>query len=204
MKRSLGVWLLAFSLPANAYATTPEEQVQSQITRACALGAVPPTACETSSNAAADGFEALERPGGGVSYADERSASEVVVDVGNFYFAPRVLQVDADQTVIFRNTSVVGGPRHKLVSSDPLGARPVLPVPGPLSFGGGCGWASPTMLGGDDWPLVLSDPVDAQCGSALSAPSFDKVIVPYHCNIHGASQMSGYLVVRTKQYGGSS
>lgn len=209
MKRLPWVLLAIASIAAPAHAHDPESVARAAVLRACATASVPDAACAPASAALSIPFGALSRAGGGVSYADMRDAEthpEVVVEVGSFSFTPRILEVDLGQVVTFRNIAPAGGNTHLVASSDWLASDRALPIPG-LAFGGGTtdpsgvgtdGFQSQPMRPSDRWDLVME--ARHWPDSLIAPPGVAKIVIPYHCNIHGASQMSGYLILRTDEY----
>lgn len=212
------VSLAGTALPAVAH--TPETIAGTALGIACEQGSLPPDVCSDAAIGIGAAFAGLDRAGGGISYGDARGADHcgpgsadpqacapVVVDIDSFYFSPRIIEVDLGQTVIFRNAEPAGGNRHKVASSDWLAGDRALPVPG-LSFGGGTqdgsevaqdGFQSQFLQPGSTWPIFME--VRDWPGSVI-ALGIDKMLIPYHCNVHGASQMNGYLLLTTKRYGG--
>lgn len=188
----------AAMLPARAH--TPEQIALERLRAACVLAAIPDATCAQGEQAISGVFAGLKRAGGGVSYGDVRDQNHhgsIEVEVGSFYFAPRVLEVDLGSVVTWRNTDPAGGNRHIVSSSDWLGSDPALPAPG-FSFGGGTGFSSGLMQPGDTWNLVLATRDDWP--QSIVPLGISKVLIPYHCNVHGASQMSGFLLLRTDEY----
>lgn len=135
--------------------------------------------------------EGLVRPG--VSADDLRGDEIAMIEVADFYFAPRLAEVRDGQTVQITNTAPTGGNRHSVASADWGGGEPVLPVPG-ISFGGGAAFRSARLQPGTAFifeiDLSTMDP-----NGYVALPGGD-VLIPYFCYIHGASQMNGQLLVR--------
>lgn len=193
---------LAIAPMTGAYAHDPQMIALAELQAACDSGSIPPSDCATLGAAVTASFTGVERTGGGVSYEDARNENEgthqyITVKVGPFYFAPRILEIDPGQVVHFLNESPIGGNTHIVSSSDWGGTNPALPIPGASSWGGGA-FTSDRLAPGRtwDWP-ILADGSHPETGIRLG---IDKVLIPYHCNLHGASQMNGYLILRTRQY----
>ena len=198
MKRIVAMMLaLAAAVPVPARAHDPESIALGRVRAACAAAQHD---CATAEAAVAIAFAAMQRTGGGVSYGDARNENEhhdIVVDVGSFYFAPRILEVDPDQVVRFVNTSPAAGNRHIVSSSDWLAfGGGAFPIPGSLSFGGGA-VSSGILQPGETWEWAMDPGAHPESGIPLGV---DKVLIPYHCNLHGSAQMNGYLILRTREY----
>jgi hypothetical protein len=128
----------------------------------------------------------------GVSYADLTDDPILVIDVRDFSFAPRVFQIFDGQRVVFRNGNPKGGNRHSLASSDLGGADPILPLPG-SGFGGGRAFRSGLLQPGESFILDVNIPtMDPE---AYMPTGLGDHIIGFHCYVHGASQMNGYIRV---------
>lgn len=128
----------------------------------------------------------------GVSYADLTDDPVLVIDVRDFSFAPRVFQIFDGQRVIFRNGNPMGGNRHSLASSDLGGDRPILPVPGG-GFGGGRAFRSGLLQPGESF--ILDVRIATMDPEAYMPTGLGDYIIGFHCYVHGASQMNGYIRV---------
>lgn len=128
----------------------------------------------------------------GVSAADFTDDPGQQVEITDFYFAPRIVQVFDRTRIVFTNTNPLGGNRHSLSSSDLGSDGRVLPIA--PEFGAGRGFRSDGVLQpGDTFTLDIDiaamDPV-----SYLPTGAGDYWIA-YHCYVHGAAQMSGLIRV---------
>ncbi|MFN2642083.1 MAG: hypothetical protein ABR548_09410 [Actinomycetota bacterium] len=200
-KTRLIVALVVLALARPAFAHDPESIAVAKLHTVCATASLPDQDCAIAEAAVHDAFEGSERTGGGVSYQDVRNENEPEhadpeIAVGSFYFFSRIMEIDVGQVVTFRNTSPAGGNPHIVSSSDWAAPDHALPVPGPLSWGGGA-ITSGRLEPGEtwDWPMEVGSHPDS--GISLG---IDKVLIPYHCNLHGASQMNGFLILRTRGY----
>lgn len=198
-RASLPLLVAIVMVPAAAH--DPESIAIGQLRSICQATSISPQDCAVAEDVVRATFSGTRRVAGGVSYEDARNENEqeharIEVEIGSFYFAPRVLEVDVGQIVTFRNVSPFGGNPHIVSSSDWPGSERAFPVPGSLSWGGGS-FTSGVMEPGDtwDWPMEIS--TEGNSGVSLG---IDKVLIPYHCNLHGASQMNGFLLLRTREY----
>lgn len=128
----------------------------------------------------------------GASYADYTDDPVLVVEVRDFSFAPRIIQVYDGQRVIFRNTNRAGGNRHSLASSDLGSDQRVLPLPGG-GFGGGRSFRSGLLQPGESF--ILDIRIATMDPRAYLPTGFGDYLIGFHCYVHGASQMSGIIRV---------
>lgn len=128
----------------------------------------------------------------GVSAADYTDDGVLEIDLTDFAFAPRIVQVFDGQRIIFRNRNRFGGNRHSLASSDYGSDQRVLPIPGG-GFGGGRAFQSGVLQPGEsfifDVRIATMDP------RGYLPTGLGDQLIGFHCYIHGASQMSGVLRV---------
>lgn len=202
----IGALMLASSSIASAAPHDPKTIALARLHAVCALASMDCSDADPIIDAV---FAGLDRAGGGVSYDDQRDTVDAPIDVavGSYYFAPRVLQVDPGQIVRFVNTSGPGGNRHRVSSSDwgsvkNLGSpqHAAFPVAGPLSFGGGS-FSSGVLQPGDSWEWDMPARGERSPFPESGVPlGIDKVLIPYHCNLHGSGTMNGYLLLSTSEY----
>ena len=137
-------------------------------------------------------FEGLKRPGVSAGDFTGKHHDVAVIDVADFYFAPRVAKVRDGQLVAFQNINLVGGNRHSVASSDWAGASPVLPIPGGAA-GGGRGFSSGVLQ--PESALVLRIDLASIHPDAVVPLANDEYLIAYHCYIHTATVMQGQLIV---------
>lgn len=183
----LGAWAAAAALAAGVPAGAPAHTLGEEADARCREAGVDASACALVRAAE----EGLQRPG--VSFGDFRDDGTADIEVADFYFGPRLAVVRDGQTVRFTNAVPPGGNRHSVSSADWGGPSPVLPAP-LLGFGGGEAFRSGRLEPGDTFFLPV-DVATMDPRGYVPLPSGD-VLISYFCYIHGASQMSGQLLVR--------
>jgi len=129
----------------------------------------------------------------GVSVADYTDNVSQVVEIADFYFAPRIIQVFDESRVVFVNRNPEGGNRHSISSSDFGADERILPAPG-FEFGAGRGFRSSAKLMPGD-AFVLDIDIASMDPAAYLPTGFGDYYIGYHCYVHGASQMSGLIRV---------
>jgi len=176
--------LLALALTPASAGTLGEDAA-----RECRARGVPRDVCDRIL-AIEDG---LARPG--ASAGDlSGDGSTVELLIADFYFKPRLAIVRDGQTVVFRNNNAPGGNRHSFASADWGSNEPVYPIP-VSSFGGGRAFRSGVLDPQTTFTLTI-DVATMNPDAYLPLPNGD-VVIGYFCYIHGASQMSGQLLVST-------
>jgi plastocyanin len=180
-----------------------ESYVLDPLVEACDGNAPPDaqTACAGLDQYGGGVFGGMERTLGGVSWDDFRATGGGEIEAANFYFAARVVLVHDGATLTWVNENPPGGNRHSVASSDwgcdPSGwtgpCQPVLPVPG-ANFGGGRAFKAPHPLQpGEEFRLTID--IASMNPAGYVALQNGNYLIPYHCYIHGAAQMSGLIVV---------
>jgi hypothetical protein len=128
----------------------------------------------------------------GVSAADFTDDPVQEIEITDFYFAPRIVQVFDRTRIVFRNTNPTGGNRHSLSSSDLGSDHRVLPlIP---EFGAGQGFDSNGLLQPGD-VFVLDIDIAAMDPVSYLPTGLGDYWIGYHCYVHGAAQMSGLIRV---------
>lgn len=129
----------------------------------------------------------------GASFADFTDNLTQTVDVADFYFAPRVIQVFDRSRVVLINRNSEGGNRHSVASSDFGSEDRILPVPG-YEFGAGRGFKSSGALQPGE-VFVLDIDIASMDPASYMPTGFGDYYIGYHCYVHGAAQMSGLIRV---------
>lgn len=190
---ALGLGLAALAAAALPAAGGP---LGDELADKCfALGLPDSTACEVAQGV----LGGLERPG--VSAGDFRGDPQVSIDAANFYFSPKFSVMHDKQWVVFTNENPPGGNRHSVASSDwgcaPAGwlgaCQPVLPVPGD-AFGGGRAFKAPAPIQPEGQYALYIDTAHMDPRAYVDVGQ-GNYLVAYHCYIHGAAQMEGFLLV---------
>lgn len=128
----------------------------------------------------------------GISAADFTDDPTQTIEITDFYFAPRIVQVYDHTRIVFTNTNPVGGNRHSLSSSDLGSEGRVLPIA--PEFGAGRGFRSDGVLQPGD-TFILDIDIAAMDPVSYLPTGLGDYLIGYHCYVHGAAQMSGLIRV---------
>lgn len=183
--------VLLVLLPSSGRAHSVSEMAVQAVRENCAAWVPGDFQCQRIGDLTEGAFGGLKRAGGGVTLADYRDDASGTVEVADFYFASRVMLLRDGQTVTFGNANPIGGNRHSVTSSDWGGGEPVLPVPG-ATFGGGAAFKR-ALQPGEQFSFGFD--IAAMPAESYVALPENWFLVPYHCYIHGAAQMSAYVLV---------